>query len=288
MKRFKNIARYLFLFGFCGIVLFPIVWMVLTALKEPSLALSFRLFPEKALLQEKGFWQAFQSFYSWRNFSLILHDPDFSFSLFFLNSFVVAFLSGFFTVCLCLTAGYAFAHKQFWGKERLFQLLISSLMIPGMIYMVPQFALVYQLGWMNSYQGMIVPHLANVFGVYLLRHHLEQLPRSLFESASMEGANDLHILFFVAIPLSWPVLLTLFLTTFTTQWANFLWQLIVNSPDSLYRTLPVGLALFKGQYQLYWGAVMAGACLSILPIIFIFLWTQRFFIEGMTKGAIKG
>ena len=165
---------------------------------------------------------------------------------------------------------------------------MSSLLVPGMIYMVPQFALVYQLGWMNSYQGMIVPHLANVFGLYLVRQHIEQLPKSLFESASMEGASDFQMLFWVVIPLSWPVLLTLFLTIFTNQWSNFLWQLIINSPDSAYRTLPVGLALFKGQYQLYWGAVMAGACLSVVPMILIFLFTQRFFIEGMTKGAIKG
>ncbi|MEK7483413.1 MAG: carbohydrate ABC transporter permease [Planctomycetota bacterium] len=288
MEQFKIIARTVFLLFFCGLVLLPFFWMGLTALKDPSLSLSFRLFPEWSTFQQAGFWKTMSDFYNLNNFSRILSDPHFPFGLFFLNSFVVASLSGLLTVLLCLWAGYAFARKNFWGKERLFQVLMSSLLVPGMIYMVPQFALVYQLGWMNSYQGMIVPHLANVFGLYLVRQHIEQLPKSLFESASMEGASDFQMLFWVVIPLSWPVLLTLFLTIFTNQWSNFLWQLIINSPDSAYRTLPVGLALFKGQYQLYWGAVMAGACLSVVPMILIFLFTQRFFIEGMTKGAIKG
>jgi multiple sugar transport system permease protein len=164
---------------------------------------------------------------------------------------------------------------------------MSSMMIPGMIFMVPQFAIVNKLGWMNTYKAMIIPHLANVFGLFLLKQYIDTIPNSLFEAAKIDGAGEFQMFRIIVIPLAMPIMITLFLLTFLGQWSNFLWQLIVNTPDSVLRTLPVGLALFKGQYCTDWGAMMAGACFSILPIAFLFLIAQRFFIEGMTSGAVK-
>ena len=185
-------------------------------------------------------------------------------------------------------AGYVFSKKDFWGKDFLFNMLLATVMVPGMIFMVPQFAIVNKLGWINSYKGMIIPHLANVFGVFLLKQYIDQIPNSLLESAKIDGASEYQIFKTIIVPLTIPIMVTLFLLTFLGQWSNFLWQLIVNTPDSPYLTLPVGLALFKGQYYTRWTLMMAASCFSVLPIAFLFLLAQRFFIEGMTRGAVKG
>ncbi len=256
-----------------------------------------------AFLVRTSFKDGIQALYTFSNFQKTMNAPDFPFKRFFMNSVIVATSSGLLTVILCTLAGYVFAVKQFWGKEKLFYLLLSVMMVPGMIFFIPQFALVNLIGKMpifsttlqelnifgvNTYAGMIVPHLANVFGIFLMRQYVEMIPKSLFEAARMDGANELHELTKIVVPLSMPILVTLFLLTFLGQWTNFLWQLVVNTPDSPYRTLPVGLALFRGQYAIQWELMMAGACFSIVPVAVIFIAAQRFFIEGMTQGAVKG
>ncbi len=250
-----------------------------------------------------SFLDGLKALYTFSNFKTTLTAPDFPFGRFFVNSLIVASSSGLLTVILCTLAGYVFAVKEFWGKEKLFYLLLSVMMVPGMIFFVPQFALVNLIGKLpifgttlqelhifgvNTYAGMIVPHLANVFGIFLMRQYIETIPNSLFEAARMDGANEYHELTKIVLPLSMPIMVTLFLLTFLGQWTNFLWQLVVNTPDSPLRTLPVGLSLFQGQYAVMWELMMAGACFSIIPVAVIFLMAQRFFIEGMTQGAVKG
>ena len=235
----------------------------------------------------RSFADALHAIYTLENFSKVLHNKDFPFGKFFLNSLIVAFFSALFTVLLCTMGGYAFSKKDFFGRKILFIFLLSTMMIPGMIFMLPQFIIVGKLGWMNSYMGMIVPHLANVFGLFLLKQYIDTIPGSLFEAAKLDGAGEIQVFKIILVPLCKPIMATLFLLTFVGQWSNFLWQLIVNTPDSVYRTLPVGLALFKGQYATNWELMMAGACFSIIPIAIVFLATQRFFIAGMTSGAVK-
>ncbi|MBI4868697.1 MAG: carbohydrate ABC transporter permease [Candidatus Wallbacteria bacterium] len=254
------------------VVLMPFLWMVITALKPQSEALQFTI-PWGQL--------------SLDNFRKVAGDPDFPFRQFFSNSLVVSASSAALTVLVCTLGGYAFAKKQFAGKNALFLMLLSSMLVPGMIYMVPQFALVSRLGWINTWQGMIVPHLASVFGLFLLRQYIETIPSSLIEAAQIDGASEVQIFTRVVMPLTLPIAATLFLLTFLSQWSNFLWQLIVNTPDSTLRTLPVGLALFRGQYGQRWDLLMAGSVFSILPMAILFLAAQRFFIEGMTSGAVK-
>ncbi|MBI2945952.1 MAG: carbohydrate ABC transporter permease, partial [Candidatus Wallbacteria bacterium] len=233
------------------VVLMPFLWMVITALKPQSEALQFTI-PWGEL--------------SLDNFRKVAGDPDFPFRQFFSNSLVVSASSAALTVLVCTLGGYAFAKKQFAGKNALFLMLLSSMLVPGMIYMVPQFALVSRLGWINTWQGMIVPHLASVFGLFLLRQYIETIPSSLIEAAQIDGASEVQIFTRVVMPLTLPIAATLFLLTFLSQWSNFLWQLIVNTPDSTLRTLPVGLALFRGQYGQRWDLLMAGSVFSILPM----------------------
>jgi multiple sugar transport system permease protein len=154
------------------------------------------------------------------------------------------------------------------------------------MYVVPQFAIVKKLGWMNTYRAMVIPHLANVFGLFLLRQYMATIPRSLVDAAKIDGASDWQVYGRIVVPLSLPIVATLFLLTFQFHWSNFLWQLIVTNKESLY-TVPVGLAMFKQQHEQLYTLKMAASAVSIVPISVIFVFAQRYFIEGVTQGAVK-
>lgn len=238
-------------------------------------------------LKERTFWTALGDIYTTNNFSEVLFNKDFPFIRFFFNSLVVATSAGIVTVILCTFAGYAFAKKQFPGRDTIFYVLLASMLVPGLIFVVPQFALVSEFGWINTYQGMVLPHVSNIFGLFLMRQYIETIPDSLLEAARIDGASEWQVFRIAIVPLAMPIIITLFLITFVSQWSNFLWQFITNTPDSPLRTLPVGLNLFKGQYDIKWELIMAGACFSIIPVAIIFALTQRYFIQGMTSGAVK-
>jgi multiple sugar transport system permease protein len=252
------------------VVLFPFFWMITTALKQPGQAYSLRLLPDRPTLD---------------NFRRIL--ADYGFARYFLNSIIVATSAAFLATLFAALAAYAFAKKRFLFKRQLFLFLLASLMIPGMMYMVPQFAIVSQLGLMNTYAAMVLPHLANVFGLFLMKQFMESIPSSLLDSSRIDGASELQVFRHIVVPLSLPVIATLFLLTFQFHWGNFLWQLIVTNKESLY-TVPVGLAMFRNAHEELVTLKMAGAAISIIPIGILFFFTQRLFIEGVTKGAVKG
>jgi len=239
------------------------------------------------LIERRGFGEALRELYTLDNFRLILASEDFNFGRYFLNSFVVAGSSGLLTVALCLLGAFAFGYFTFHFRDTLFFLLLASMLVPGTIYMVPQFSITLNLGLMNTYAGMVVPHLANVFGLFLLRQYVLQIPRDLFAAAEIDGAGDLQMFRTIVIPVCLPIVVTLFLVVFVTQWSNFLWQLIINTGDSQVLTLPVGLQQFKGQNASDWERIMAGACFSILPITILFLVLQRYFLQGMIAGTVK-
>jgi multiple sugar transport system permease protein len=259
---------------------------------DPARAIFTGSFPHQGetayrLIQRRPFGEALRAMYTTRNFTEILDSKDFHFGRYFTNSLVVATLAALSTVIICTLAGYAFAQKQFHGREGLFHALLASMLIPGMIFMVPQFGLTLKLGWMNSYQGMVVPHLANVFGLFLMRQYIGQIPRDLFDAGRIDGAGEHQVFHYIVIPVCLPIMVTLLVLVFVGQWSNFLWQLIVNTGDSAYLTLPVGLQQFKGQNANEWEKIMAGACFSILPIAALFLAMQRYFLQGLTAGAVK-
>jgi multiple sugar transport system permease protein len=242
---------------------------------------------EVAIVQRRPFSEALGALYTLGNFREILSSENFNFGRYFLNSLMVATTAGLLTVLLCTLAGYAFAVKQFHFRDKLFWLLLLSMFVPGMIFMVPQFSIVLSLGWINSLWGMTVPHLGNVFGLFLLRQYVQQIPRDLFQAAEIDGAGELLVFKNIVLPLCLPVMVTLFLLTFVGQWSNFLWQLITNTGDSAWITLPVGLQQFRGQFGNEWEKIMAGACFSLVPIAVLFLCAQKYFLEGLTAGGVK-
>ena len=254
------------------IMLFPFIWMLYVSVKAPGHDFKLDLVFIKPL---------------WSSFIAVWTNSAFPFSRFFFNSLIVATSGAFLTALFCSMGAYVFAKKNFILKETIFWILLATLMIPGMMYMVPQFAIVTKLGWINTYRGMISPHVANVFGLFLLRQHMETVPTALINSAEIDGASEWQIFRNIMVPLSMPVITTVFLLTFLFQWTNFLWQLVVNTPESVKLTLPVGLALFRGQYSTQWSLLMAASAFSIVPIAVLFVIAQRFFIEGLTSGAVK-
>lgn len=276
--------RKLFLYAglvlFSIITFFPFIWMIITAFKVPGTALKFQLFPHS--LSE------LKTMYTFNNFFKVWQGMDFK--TYFLNSLFVAITAAFFATFFATLAGYVFAKKKFMGKEKLYYFFLSTMMIPGMMYMIPQFVIIVKLGWYNTYKAMIIPHLASVFGLLLLRQYIETIPDSLIEVAKIDGANEWQIFYRIIVPLSFPIIITLFLMTFLFHWSNFLWQLVVSDPGLAknIRTLPVGLALFQGPHANEWELMMAASSFSIFPIAILFLIAQKFFIEGMTQGAIKG
>jgi ABC-type glycerol-3-phosphate transport system permease component len=251
------------------IVLFPFAWMLVTAFKVPGTEFDPQLLPRTPTLE-----------------NLRRVFTEFGFIRYFGNSSIVAVSSALFATLFASMAAYAFSFKNFIFKEKIFAVIIASMMVPGLIYVVPQFAIVKKLGWMNTYRAMVIPHLANVFGLFLLRQFMATIPRSLIDAAEIDGANDFQIYGRIVIPLSLPIVATLFLLTFQFHWSNFLWQLIVTNTEKLY-TVPVGLAMFKQQHEELYTLKMAASAVSIVPISLIFVFAQRYFIEGITRGAIK-
>jgi multiple sugar transport system permease protein len=270
LRRARSAELYVALTAAAIVVLFPFFWMMVTAFKQPGTEFDPNFLPASPTLE---------------NFRRVL--SEFGFMRYFLNSVIVATSAGFFATMFASMAAFAFSFKKFFMREKLFLIIIASMMVPGLMYVVPQFAIVKKLGWMDTYRAMVIPHLANVFGLFLLRQYMDTIPRSLIDAARIDGANDLQIYGRIVMPLSLPIVATLFLFAFQFHWSNFLWQLIVTNKASLY-TVPVGLAMFKQQHEQLYTLKMAASAISIIPIAVIFLFAQRYFIEGVTKGAIKG
>jgi ABC-type glycerol-3-phosphate transport system permease component len=270
LRRLRAALLYAALTAAAIIVLFPFFWMMITAFKQPGTEFDPGLWPKNPTMD---------------NFKRVL--SEFGFVRYFLNSVIVATSAGFFATVFASMAAFAFSFKNFFMRDKIFIILIAAMMVPGLMYVVPQFAIVKKLGWMDTYRAMVIPHLANVFGLFLLRQYMDTIPRSLIDAARIDGASDLQIYGRIVMPLSLPIVATLFLFAFQFHWSNFLWQLIVTNKSSLY-TVPVGLAMFKQQHEQLYTLKMAASAISIIPIAVIFLFAQRYFIEGVTKGAVKG
>ena len=205
----------------------------------------------------------------------------------FANSLLV---SGAITVLSLLVntmAGYAFAKLRFTGRERIFQLLLAALVVPAQVAMLPLFLLMKQLGLVNSYWGVIVPAMATVFGIFLVRQYARSIPDELIEAARIDGAGELRIFFQVVLPMLKPVLVTLAIFTFMGAWNDFMWPLIVLT-DQAHYTLPVALATLSREHIMDVEMMMAGAVVTVLPVLALFLVLQRYYIQGLLLGSVKG
>ncbi len=183
-------------------------------------------------------------------------------------------------------AGYAFAKFRFSGRDALFKLLLAALVIPGQVTMLPLFLMLREMGLINTYAGVLVPGLASIFGIFLVRQYAASVPDSILDAARIDGAGELRIYWSMFLPSVRPVLVTLALFTFLGTWNDFLWPLIVLTDDSLY-TLPVALANLLGEHAQDTELMMAGAVLTVAPVIVVFLALQKYYIDGIAAGAVK-
>jgi len=205
----------------------------------------------------------------------------------FFNTIVFAGSVTLFNLVFDSLAGYALAKIEFVGREKLFLLFVATVMVPAMVTLIPVYVLLSELGWVNSYQGLIAPLIANPLGIFLLRQHFKGLPSALGDAAAIDGCNEFQTFYKVYLPLAKPALATLGIYTFVTTWKNFEWPLIIASDQAMY-TLPVALFAVRNQYFTEWGLVMAAAAVIVLPVIVVFMSAQRYFIRGMTLSGMKG
>ena len=210
------------------------------------------------------------------------------FARYLFNSLFVTIATVTAGVILSSLAAYPLAkYPRMPGGKLFFSIVISTLMFAPEVTQIPRYLVVDRLGLIDTYAGLIIPVIAGSYGLFLMKQFMETIPGSLIDSSRIDGASELQVFRSIIVPLSLPIIATLFLLTFQFHWGNFLWQLIVTNKESLY-TVPVGLAMFRDAHEELVTLKMAGAAISIIPIGALFFFTQRLFIEGMTKGAVKG
>jgi len=205
------------------------------------------------------------------------------------NSVIVAIVGTLGQILFSAMAAYAFARMTWRGQNAVFLLYLITMMIPSQVTLIPLFILMRQLHWVNTYQGLILPGLFSAFGTFLLRQSFLSLPRDLEEAAFMDGANHFTIFWRIILPLSRPALATLSVLSFMQYWNSYLWPLFV-AREEIFMTLPVGLAKLQGgpRALTQWNVVMAGAVITVLPILIVYLFAQKWFIRSVTLSGIKG
>ncbi|MGQ0539920.1 MAG: carbohydrate ABC transporter permease [Gemmatimonadaceae bacterium] len=208
-------------------------------------------------------------------------------SRYLLNSTIVAVTVTAVSLVINSMAGYAFAKLRFRQRDGLSALLGAGLIVPVQVAMLPLFLLMKQLGFINTYWGVIIPSLASIFGIFLIRQYALSIPDDLLDAARMDGASEMRIYWSVVVPTIVPMLATLAIWTFLATWNDFMWPLIVLSDESRY-TLPVALANLAGEHVQDTELMMAGSVLTLLPVMLVFLLLQRYYIQGLMAGSVKG
>jgi multiple sugar transport system permease protein len=249
----------------------PFLWMITTSLK-----------PDGALYQPP---LLFPVHFEWQNYSQAWQAAPFP--RFFLNSALMALGITLGQTLLSAMAGYAFARLRFPGRDALFLLVLGTMMIPFPVTLIPSFLIVADLGWLDTYQALIVPRVVSAFAIFLFRQFFLSIPLELEEAALIDGASRPVIFFRIILPLSTPVIAASSTFSFLFAWNDFLWPLIVTTSTEM-RTVQLGLAIFQGQYGVFWTLLMAATVLVTLPAILAFLFAQRHFIEGISSTGLKG
>ncbi|HEX7817623.1 MAG TPA: carbohydrate ABC transporter permease [Dyella sp.] len=260
------------LIGCSLVALFPLLWMLSVSFMQPGEASSLPppLLPRHA---------TFDNYHE-----LFIHA---GMGRYLANSLMVSTAITLLALACNLMAGYAFAKLQFAGRERLFQVLIGGLVIPAQVAMLPLFLLLKYMGLVNSYAGVIVPATATIFGIFLVRQYARGIPDDLLEAARIDGAGEWRIFVQIVMPLLKPIMVTLAIFTFLAAWNDFMWPLIVLTGQEHY-TLPIALASLSREHVQDSELMMAGSVVTVLPVLALFLALQRYYLQGLLLGSVKG
>lgn len=264
-------AIYIALLAGAAAMLLPFVWMVSTSLKpQPEI---FR-FPGELFPRE---WTLDAYIDVWERIP---------FARFFMNSVIFAVGVTAISLLFDSMAAYALARLKFRGQRLLFWVVLIVLMVPFQITLIPLFMTVFQLGWLDSFAGLIIPRATNAFGIFMLRQFFLSLPRDLDDAARIDGASEWRIYWSIVLPLSLPALATLAIFHFMYNWNDFLWPLVITSSTDM-RTLPAGLTLFMGAHVVEHAVLLAGATIALAPLAIAFVIAQRFFVRGVVMSGMK-
>jgi multiple sugar transport system permease protein len=267
----QRLLAYTALLLLAAVTMLPLLWMVAASLMPAgeATALPPHLVPRVVSLEH------YVALFSRLNLSRT-----------FANSALVAGAVTAISLLINSLAGYAFAKLRFAGRDRIFRLLLAGLVIPAQVAMLPLFLMLRELGAIDTYWGVIIPGMASIFGIFLVRQYALAIPQSLLDAARIDGASELRIYWSIVVPFCTPVLVTLAIFTFMGTWNDFLWPLIVLTGQDR-QTLPVALANLAGEHVQDVELMMAGAVLTVLPIMIMFLALQRYYIEGIVSGSVK-
>jgi alpha-1,4-digalacturonate transport system permease protein len=253
------------------VMLFPIYWMFVTAVRPQHeiFARDLTLWPSEL---------------AWANFVDAWNALPFS--TWYVNSLYIALGAVAITVSINLLAGYTFAKFDFVGKNVIFFLFLATLMIPIQVVMVPTFMIVSDLGWLNTPWAVIMPRAAEAFGIFLVRQFMVSIPDELIEAARLDGAGEFRIFANVVLPLCGPLVAVLTIFTFMWRWNDFAWPIVVLQSQASY-TVPLGLNLLKGEHYTEWNYIMAMGLVSLLPMLIVFIFFQRYFVQGIAVTGMK-
>jgi len=271
-KFFAKVIHYFFLTFFAVIFAGPFVWLLSTALKSPDeniFSYPPQFIPEQiTIVNFLKVWETIPM------------------GNYFLNSTIVALISIFLNLVFSSLAAYPLARLNFRGKNLIFYAILSTMMIPFQVIMIPIFLICMKLNLTNTYLGVILPTSVSAFGIFLMRQAYLAVPRELEETALLDGCNAFDIWWRIMVPLTRPALATLAIFSFVASWSDFLWPLIILKDTAKY-TLPVGIAYLAGTFSANWRLIAAGSLISVIPIVLLFILLQRFFIST-SEGALKG
>ncbi len=268
----KNTVVYVLMIAVALVMILPFLWMVSTSFKEMGQVL---IFPPE-----------------WIPKPFVIHNYSEAwelakFNLFFRNSAIVTLLTTAGQLVTCSLAAFAFARLEFPGRDQIFLIYLATMMIPTQVTLIPLYLLMKQFGWIDTFSGLIVPGIFSAYGTFMLRQFFIGIPKSLDESAVIDGCGYIRIYWQILLPLSKAALATQAVFCFMWQWNNLLWPLVMTNTDS-HRTLTVGMQLFKGQYSIAWNLLMAGSVISVIPILILYIFLQKYFVEGIAMTGMKG
>lgn len=270
----KTLVTYGLLLAIAFVMLLPLLWLVSTSLKAPTEDI-FQ-YPPQLLPQQPTL----------ENYAQVWQLAPFG--RYLLNSTIVAVLTVTLNLLFCSLAAYPLARLSFRGRDWILTSIIATILIPFQIVMIPLYVLTVQLGLRNSYLGLIFPAIASAFGIFLLRQAFLGVPKELEEAARIDGCSELGLWWHVMLPAIRPALITLAIFVFIGSWSDFLWPLIVLDPGSDYYTLPLGVASLEGVFSPDWRIIAAGSVLSILPILLLFAFLQRYIVPSEAGSGVKG
>ncbi len=271
-----RVLGYAALLLVAGMMFVPFLWMITTSLKAPGTEFSY---PPQILPDQ----------FDLSNYRTLFFNLPFA--RYFLNTLFITVVTVAGQLLISSVAAYGFARLNFMGRDTIFVLYLTTMMIPFQVTLIPMYLIIAQLGWVNTYQGLIVPGISSAFGIFLLRQAFLNIPRDYQDAARIDGASEWTIFARVFLPLNGPTLTTLGVFAFMGTWTDLIWPLLIARTEQM-RTLELGLAYFNARPNAFlqpnWPLLMAGSVVVMLPVLIIYIFAQRYFVQGIALSGVKG